>query len=172
VAARPEQVLHLLTALPPVILRARHLEATNRLRIVGTSNLIEAAVAAGARRIVEESFAGVYDKARFDHPATEDEPLPPVERGVLRQTVAALRTMEEQLRAARDEGRIDTVALRLGFLYGPDGNPVHLLHGRRPDHRHPGGPQSREARLAGGAHGAGSGGGGRVVKKVRRPAAA
>jgi len=120
VAARPEQVLHLLTALPPVILRARHLEATNHLRIVGTPNLIEAAVAAGARRIVAESFVGVYGKARFDHPATEDEPLPPVGRGALRQTVAALRTMEEELRAARDGGKIDTVSLRLGFLYGPD----------------------------------------------------
>src|SRR5436305_4939884 len=62
VAARPEQVLHLLTALPPVILRARHLEATNHLRLVGTPNLIEAAVAAGARRIVAESFVSVYGK--------------------------------------------------------------------------------------------------------------
>jgi nucleoside-diphosphate-sugar epimerase len=120
VAARPDQVLHLLTAIPPVILRPRHLEATNHLRIAGTANLIEAAVAAGARRIVAESFVSVYGKARFDHPVTEDEPLPPVGRGALHDSVAALRTMEEQLRATRDEGRIDTVSLRFGFLYGAD----------------------------------------------------
>ncbi len=119
-AARPDQVLHLLTALPTVILRPKHLEPTNELRILGTPNLIEAAVAAGARRIVAESFVSVYGEARFDHPVTEEEPLPPVGHGALHKTVAALRTMEDQLRAARDEGRIETVALRLGFLYGPD----------------------------------------------------
>src|SRR5262245_40671381 len=59
-AARPEQVVHLLTALPPAgPLRPAHLRATNRVRTEGTANLIGAAIEAGARRVVAESFVGV-----------------------------------------------------------------------------------------------------------------
>jgi nucleoside-diphosphate-sugar epimerase len=57
---RPEQIVHLLTALPPAgPLRPRQLDATNVLRTAGTANLIRAAVEAGALRIVAESFVGV-----------------------------------------------------------------------------------------------------------------
>jgi nucleoside-diphosphate-sugar epimerase len=48
VAARPTHVVHQLTALPKGGPKSvRDLEATNRLRVEGTSNLIAAAVAAG-----------------------------------------------------------------------------------------------------------------------------
>src|SRR6185436_19361673 len=58
VAAHPTHVVHQLTALPKTGPRnARALGPTNRLRIEGTRNLIDAAVAAGARRIVGGSFA-------------------------------------------------------------------------------------------------------------------
>jgi nucleoside-diphosphate-sugar epimerase len=119
--AQPDQVVHLLTALPPGgPQRSRHLHATNVLRTAGTRNLLDAAVAAGARRLVAESFVGVYGMARFDTPASEDVRLPPAGQGAFSGAVRALRSMEEQLRAARDAGRIDAVALRIGLLYGPD----------------------------------------------------
>src|SRR5256885_1217465 len=58
VAARPTHVIHQLTALPKGGPRsARDLEPSNRLRIDGTRNLIEASIAAGARRLVVGSFA-------------------------------------------------------------------------------------------------------------------
>src|SRR5512134_854068 len=51
--ARPDQVLHLLTALPPDgPTRTRHLAQTNELRTTGTRHLVEAALQAGATRLV------------------------------------------------------------------------------------------------------------------------
>jgi nucleoside-diphosphate-sugar epimerase len=56
--ARPTHVIHQLTALPKdAPRRASDLAATNRLRIEGTRNLLDAAVDAGVRRFVVGSFA-------------------------------------------------------------------------------------------------------------------
>ena len=121
VEAGPDAVVHLLTALPVVgPLRSAQLKPTNVLRIRGTANLLGAAIAAGAGRFVAESFATVYGVSAFAQPVTEDAPLPPVRPGPLRDTILALRSLEDQLRAARDAGRIATVALRIGFLYGSE----------------------------------------------------
>ncbi len=115
-ASRPEQVLHLLTALPPQgVFRARQLRPTNELRMRGTANLLSAAIAAGARRLVAESFVGVYGTMMPARPTGEDEPLPPVKDGVLKDTVLALRSLEDQLRSAR---ALRQIALRIGYLYG------------------------------------------------------
>jgi nucleoside-diphosphate-sugar epimerase len=124
---RPEQVVHLLTALPPGgPLRRRDLDATNVLRTAGTANLIRAAVEAGAVRIVAESFVGVYGTGAIDSIA-EDAPLPPVPGGPFREAVLAMRSMEDQLRQARDRRLIDTVALRIGGLYGSDVPSIRAL---------------------------------------------
>lgn len=59
--AAPEVVVHELTELPPRYREfAKGLEATNHLRTVGTQNLVEAAVAAGAHRAVAQSIAFLY----------------------------------------------------------------------------------------------------------------
>ena len=57
-AAHPTHVIHQLTALPKDgPRRPGDLDATNRLRIDGTLNLLDAAVNAGARRFIAGSFA-------------------------------------------------------------------------------------------------------------------
>ena len=58
-SAAPTHVIHQLTALPKdgSVRRARDLAATNRLRIEGTRHLLAASIAAGAKRIVAQSFA-------------------------------------------------------------------------------------------------------------------
>jgi nucleoside-diphosphate-sugar epimerase len=125
---RPDQVVHLLTALPPAgALRASQLRPTNDLRTRGTANLLRAAIDAGGQRLVAESFVGVYGSVAVAHPVTEDEPLPPGGGGGFREAVIALRSLEDQLRAARTTHQIDTVALRIGFLYGPDVPSTRLL---------------------------------------------
>src|SRR6476661_11014685 len=54
-AAAPTHVVHMLTALPMSgPLRLEDLVATNQLRVQGTTNLLRAAIAAGAQRIVGE----------------------------------------------------------------------------------------------------------------------
>jgi nucleoside-diphosphate-sugar epimerase len=59
-AARPEAVVHLLTALPQRFKPRADLSPTNRVRVEGTRNLVAAAVAAGARRMVAEGVAFFY----------------------------------------------------------------------------------------------------------------
>jgi nucleoside-diphosphate-sugar epimerase len=110
-AARPTHVIHQLTALPKGgPRRASDLAATNRLRIEGTRNLLDAAIAAGASRLVGGSFA----------PIAEPRPeLPPSAR----EGAEALASMESQILDASDAGRIEGIVLRYGLFYGPH-NPA------------------------------------------------
>jgi len=109
VAARPTHVVHQLTALPKGGPRsARDLEPTNRLRIEGTRTLLEASIAAGARRLVVGSFAPLGDIRTEDLPAE------------VRPAADAVRSMESQALDASRSGRIEAVVLRYGLFYGPD----------------------------------------------------
>jgi nucleoside-diphosphate-sugar epimerase len=61
--AAPDAVVHELTGLPPNLnprKYKRQLAGTNRLRREGTANLVAAARAAGARRLVAQSIAFAY----------------------------------------------------------------------------------------------------------------
>ena len=61
--AEPEIVVHQLTDLPPALDPAKMAEAvlrTDRLREIGTRNLVAAAVAAGAKRMVAQSLGFAY----------------------------------------------------------------------------------------------------------------
>ncbi|HEU4392953.1 MAG TPA: NAD(P)-dependent oxidoreductase [Solirubrobacterales bacterium] len=114
--AKPEVVVHALTALPPRFkLRSDYLAATNRVRSEGTRNLVAAAHAAGARRIVAESVAFFYEP-EGDWVKDETAPLfvdPPGRFGAARD---ALVDLEGQV--AEAEG-LEGVALRCGTFYGP-----------------------------------------------------
>ena len=117
-AARPEVVVHELTAIGP--LNTRNLDAafvaTNRLRTEGTDNLIEAARAAGARRFVGQSFAPWSYKREGGPVKSEDDALetdPPKGVG---NTLAAIRHLERAVTGA--EG-LEGIVLRYGGFYGP-----------------------------------------------------
>jgi len=134
--AAPTHLVHMLTALPPAgPMRPRDLWPTSELRVHGTANLLRAAIDAGVTRIVAESFIGIYGRAAFDRPRSEDEPLPPPISGPFAEADAAIRSMEDQLRRARDAKQIDTVALRFGGVYGPEvasmQATLHMLRTKR-----------------------------------------
>lgn len=96
-AAKPQIVIHQLTDLPPGLDPARMAEAAARnarIRIEGTKNLVAAALAAGARRLISQSIAW--------------EP-----QGVSAQGVASLE--HQTLNSPPLEG----IVLRYGRLYGP-----------------------------------------------------
>ena len=96
-AANPQIVIHQLTDLPPGLEPARMAEAVGRnarIRIDGTKNLIAAALAAGARRLIAQSIAW--------------QP-----QGVSAQGVASL---EQQVLHSPP---LDGIVLRYGHLYGP-----------------------------------------------------
>jgi len=117
-AAAPEAVVHLLTALPPRLdYRAKEdpLAATNRVRGEGTRNLVAAARAAGARRLIAESVAFFYaptgDWVKDEEaPLFQDAPPP------FGAAAVALGDLENQV--LHTEG-IEGTVLRYGWLYGP-----------------------------------------------------
>jgi nucleoside-diphosphate-sugar epimerase len=112
-AASPSHVIHQLTALPKTgPRRASDLTATNRLRDEGTRNLLRAAVAAGAARIVGGSFAMLGAAASA---APGDAVVDPA--------VRAVRSMESQLLDAARRSEIEAIVLRYGLFYGPS-NPA------------------------------------------------
>jgi 2-alkyl-3-oxoalkanoate reductase len=106
-AARPTHVIHQLTALPKEgdVRRPKDLEATNRLRIEGTRNLLEAAIKAGARRFIVGSFAMLSSRGPA---ATEAHDA----------AAAAVQSMERQVMEATTRGSIEGVVLRYGLFYG------------------------------------------------------
>jgi nucleoside-diphosphate-sugar epimerase len=119
--ARPDAVVHLLTALPRQgPLRPADLVATNRLRTEGTKNLVEAALSAGVRRLVAESIVLVYGYG--DHgsaPLTEEHPVARTSpRPWLQPTIDAGLALEDTVLSAARAGRLEGVVLRFGFIYG------------------------------------------------------
>jgi len=118
VVARPEVVIHQLTDLPQVFDPARRgdmLVRNARLRIAGTANLVAAAQAAGARRLIAQSIAFVY--ADGPEPHAESDPLAAAEGDDLNAlTSRGVRALED---ATLKTPGIDGIVLRYGRLYGP-----------------------------------------------------
>jgi nucleoside-diphosphate-sugar epimerase len=120
VAARPDAVIHEATDLSalPVALRNidRAFAGTNALRTTGTENLLAAARAAGARRFVAQSFAG-WPYAKVGGPVkSEDDPIDPDPPKAVRETLAAIRRLEE---LTLGDDAVEGIALRYGGFYGP-----------------------------------------------------
>jgi nucleoside-diphosphate-sugar epimerase len=116
-SARPDVVIHQLTDLPKD-LDPRQMGAatvrTARIRSEGTQNLVRAAIASGAHRLVAQSIAWVY--APGAEPHAETDPLDAVvegESGIKLQGVIALEDLT--LKSPSLQG----VVLRYGQLYGP-----------------------------------------------------
>jgi nucleoside-diphosphate-sugar epimerase len=118
VEAAPEVVVHQLTSLPPRLdYKAKDdpLAPTNRLRSEGTRNLLAAAKAAGARRLVAESVAFLY-APEGSWVKDEEAPLFKGAPAPFGGAVAALTDLERQVTGAQG---IEGVVLRYGWLYGP-----------------------------------------------------
>ncbi|HEU5098650.1 MAG TPA: NAD(P)-dependent oxidoreductase [Roseiflexaceae bacterium] len=145
--AAPTHVLQLLTALPKNgPMRAADIAATNQLWIEGTANLLQAAIAAGAKRLVGESFVTVYGYGDLGvRPRAEDElpPLPDLDPS-LRAVVEALRSLEQQLQHANQQQQIETIILRYGMFYGAESASTRYMVGEL---------RKRRVPLVGGARG-------------------
>ena len=116
--ARPDVIVHQLTALTGVErYTERNAAATNRLRTEGTDHLLAAGQAAGVRRFVAQGVAGYGAYGRSGAPVkSEEDPLDPAPVREMRETLAALRHLEEAVLGARwTEG----IVLRYGAFYGP-----------------------------------------------------
>ncbi|MFC7485374.1 NAD-dependent epimerase/dehydratase family protein [Knoellia sp. CPCC 206453] len=137
--SQPEVVLHQLTALKGGI-NPKHFDRdfamTNRLRSEGTDHLLEAARAQGVRQFIAQSYAGW--PAPRTGPAVLDESagFDPQVGPEARETLAAIRYVEEAVLAATD---LEAKALRYGGFYGPgtgltladDSEMVKMIRGRK-----------------------------------------
>src|SRR5215216_7346709 len=116
--ARPEVIVHELTAIGPLNMRRfdRDFALTNRLRTEGTDHLLSAGQAVGVRRFVAQSN-GAYTNGRTGGALkTEEDQLDPSPPRKMRALVAALRHLEQAVLGAEwTEG----IVLRYGALYGP-----------------------------------------------------
>jgi nucleoside-diphosphate-sugar epimerase len=125
-----DAVIHEMTALskPP----ARHgaMAGTNRLRTVGTRNLLAVARRAGATRFVTQSI--VFGYGYFDHGAvelSERSPFGELRGGPTDVHVDAMRENEELV--ISDES-LAGIALRYGLFYGGDvASMREMLTGRK-----------------------------------------
>ena len=116
--AEPDAIVHQMSALAGVA-DLRHFDRwfarTNELRTTGTEHLLAAAQAAGVPRMVVQSYTG-WNNARMGGPVkTEDDPLDPEPLKWQRESMAAIRFIDEAVPAAPLEG----IVLRYGSLYGP-----------------------------------------------------
>jgi nucleoside-diphosphate-sugar epimerase len=118
IEARPEVVIHQLTALPHRIDPRRVNQAlaqTNKLRSEGTQILMDAAKAAGVRSFIAQSIASYYAPGKTS-PATEAEPLYHQAPAAFAGIVQALETLEHTV---LNTPGIDGIILRYGYFYGP-----------------------------------------------------
>ena len=117
--ARPDMIVHQLTAIGALDMRHfdRDFARTNRLRIEGTDHLLSAGQAVGVRRFVAQGVGGYGAYARTGGPVkSEEDPLDPAPAQEMRETLAAIRHLEEVVLGARwTEG----IVLRYGAFYGP-----------------------------------------------------
>ena len=111
--ARPEIVIHQLTALPSDPTQASGAaEANARLRIEGTRNLMAAAKVAGARRVIAQSIAFAY--------APGPQPHQRVIRSTSKVRAGVRPKVSRRLEwAVLHTPPVEGVVLRYGRLYGP-----------------------------------------------------
>ena len=110
---KPEIVIHELTDIPHELEPGHTIEqfaANRRMRIEGTRNLVEAARDAGARRIVAQSYAHVYEWLPFYARLVGAPPprhIPAVAERVLRHEHLAFRsTMQRGAANAKARARL------------------------------------------------------------------
>jgi nucleoside-diphosphate-sugar epimerase len=116
--AKPDVIVHQLTALAGVErYTERDAAPTNRLRTEGTDHLLSAGQAVGVRRFVAQGVAAFGAYARSGGPIkTEEDSLDSAPVREMRQTLAAIRHLEQAVLGARwTEG----IVLRYGAFYGP-----------------------------------------------------
>lgn len=112
--ARPDVLIHQLTDLA-LGFGPDDVATTGRLREVGTRNLVDAALAAGTRRLIAQSGAWLYADGPVPHDESHPLRTPTTEAGD-----ASLRGVIELERLVTRTPGLDGLVLRYGFFYGPN----------------------------------------------------
>ena len=116
-SVRPEIVIHQLTDLPMGLEPNRMDEAITRnarIRDEGTRNLVGAAIAAGARRLIAQSIAWAYAAGPLPH--RESDSLDTGAQGTRGVSVRGVAALENW---TLNSPPLEGLVLRYGRIYGP-----------------------------------------------------
>jgi nucleoside-diphosphate-sugar epimerase len=126
--AEPDAVVHQMTALAgPADVRHfdRYFAMTNRLRTEGLDHLIAAAQAGGVPHLVAQSYTGWPNIRSGGWVKDEEDPLDPEPPAAQRETLAAIRYLEETVQ------EVEGAVLRYGGFYGDPSDPMLPLVRKR-----------------------------------------
>lgn len=126
-----DTVVHAATALRKAPMRHKDMYATDDLRIAGTQNLMAAAQAVGARRVIAESMVFGYGYRDFgDRVLTEADPFGESGDPAVARHLEGMRVKEELMLGTPG---IEGISLRYGLFYGAGGteNIVQMLRKRQ-----------------------------------------
>jgi nucleoside-diphosphate-sugar epimerase len=135
-STQPAAIVHQLTAIGRLDMRHfdRDFALTNRLRTEGTDNLLSAGRAAGVGRFVAQSYTSWPYARTGGKIKREDDPLDPTPAKEMRESLAAIRHLEQAVTSADwTEG----IVLRYGAFYGPGtslargGEQLEMVNRRR-----------------------------------------
>ncbi len=118
-AARPDAVIHQLSSLSGASNLKKFdatFAATNALRTRGTDLLLAAAVSAGAKRFIAQSYTGWPNERTGSLVKDEADPLDSHPTKASRQTLDAIKYVEQVVTSSPD---LHGTALRYGTFYGP-----------------------------------------------------
>jgi nucleoside-diphosphate-sugar epimerase len=127
-SAEPDAVVHQMSALAGK-LDPKHFDrsfaVTNSLRTQGLDHLVAAAQATGVQHIVAQSFTGWPNIRSGGWVKDEEDPLDPEPPTAQRETLAAIRYLEETVQ--KEDGTV----LRYGGFYGDASNAMIPLVRKR-----------------------------------------
>lgn len=132
--AEPDVIIHQMTGLTGVASLKefdKDFALTNRLRTEGTDNLLAAAKVAGTKRFIAQSYGSWNYERTGTGLKSEEDPLDPSPPANQRESLAAIRYLEDAVAA------FGGISLRYASFYGPgtgfalDGNLIALIRKRR-----------------------------------------
>jgi 2-alkyl-3-oxoalkanoate reductase len=121
--AKPDVIVHQMTSLASMRSFRKfdqEFAVTNQLRTAGTDYLLEAAQAGNVGRFIAQSYIGWNNARTGSMIKTEEDPLDPDPIPATRQSLRAIRHVEQAVPAAGG------IVLRYGSFYGPGASDVLL----------------------------------------------
>jgi nucleoside-diphosphate-sugar epimerase len=126
-SAGPEGVVNVASKWSVNPTRVSQVAPANEIRKHGARNLVAAAVAAGARRYVNESMMFVYGYGDSSEPLTESDPPARVASRGLQRVIDAIVAAEGAVRERTERGEIEAACVRFGLFHGQHADSTRLM---------------------------------------------
>ena len=126
-SARPDGVVNVASKWSVNPTRVGQVTPANEIRKHGARNMVAAAVAAGARRYVNESMMFIYGYGDRSEPLTESDPPARVKSKGLQRVIDAMVAAEGAVRERTERGEIEGACVRFGLFHGQHADSSRLM---------------------------------------------